>query len=125
MDNQETEQIHYFRIKEFDFNDVFDYSTIVRGTYNQVKNYLINKYKPEYRNKLDIDESSEDIHVLDYMPVTDENGNEVSIDDPRYDYLSETQDVRLSTSFSAELIYNDLFPHRFIDLTTGESVEND
>jgi hypothetical protein len=102
MSNQEP--INYFRIKEFDFNDVFDYDTYVKGTYDQVKKWLINKYRPEYQNQLDIDESSEDIYILDYMPVTDEDGNEVQPDDPRFDELNESQESRLSTSFSAELL---------------------
>ena len=90
---------NYYRIKEYDFNDVFDYSKIVYGTHEQVKRYLIEQYKPEHRKRLNIDESSEDIHILDYMDT------------------AEDEELRLDTSFSAELIYNDNFPHQFIDLT--------
>ena len=98
------EETNYFRIKEFDFNDVFDYDTYVKGTYDQVKKWLIDHYKPEYQTELDIDESSTDIYVMDWYPVTDENGNEISTDDPRYQDLADSEEARLSTSFSAELL---------------------
>ena len=122
--SQEIEKPQYFRIKEYDFNDVFDYSKYVYGTYDQVRKYLIGQYADEIKNELDIDESSEDIHIAYYMPVTDEDGNEVDSNDERYDELNESQEARIQLGFSAELTdKQDTENETLIDLTS-ESVEN-
>ena len=121
-------EAHYYRIKRFDYNDVFDYDTYVYGTYEQVKEYLIEQYKEEYRSQLDIEESSEDVYVLDYLPVTDENGNEIAQEDPRYEEFTQNNETLLGTSFSAELQetkdIDDEIRNKVIDLTDDERPED-
>ena len=122
-------EAHYYRIKTFDYNDVYDYDTYVYGTYEQVKEYLVEQYKEEYRSQLDIDESHEDIFVGIYMPVTDEDGNEVDPIDDRYEELQEQQEALLDISYLAELQetkdISDGIRNKVIDLTKMSKEEFD
>jgi len=85
-----------YLVTEGDFNDVFaKYETEFKDDLDaelyakrQLRDY---GYKPKQIEDL----GTTGICFGIYYPVSDDNGNEVSINDPRYEELNDQQDSRL------------------------------
>ena len=83
-----------FAITEGDFNDVFNRYELDFKDYNEAEQYAKEKFDPQYLDQVE-DIGSDSICLAIYYPVTDNEGNEVFDDDPRYDDLVEFQEPRI------------------------------
>ena len=83
-----------FAITEGDFNDVFNRYELEFKDYNEAEQYAKSMFEPQYLDQVE-DIGSDSICLAIYYPVTDNEGNEVFDDDPRYDDLVEFQEPRI------------------------------
>jgi hypothetical protein len=83
-----------YAITEGDYNDVFNKYELEFKNYNEAEQYAKSMFEPQYLDKVE-DIGSDNICLAIYYPVTDDDGNEISTDDPRYDELNEQQELRI------------------------------
>jgi len=100
----EEETVYVAHIRTGDFNDVFSTGDYVRGNYYQIEQQVLAYFTQEGREKAQDIGGAGSIVYACYFPVTDEDGNEVSEDDPRYEELNDTQELRIEYYVDAELM---------------------
>lgn len=83
-------------VTEGDYNDVFSKTEMEFNNNDEAEIYALNQFSDDARNKhLVEDLGTDSICFGVYYPVTDDNGNEIDENDPRYEDLSEQQELRL------------------------------
>jgi len=86
-----------YLVTEGDFNDVFNRTEMEFKDYSEAEKYAKSMFKQEYIDNGEVEDlSSMDSIVYGvYYPVTDDEGNEINENDPKYEELSEQQESRL------------------------------
>lgn len=90
-----------YLITSFDFNDVFGSEEIELDNYDDAVKYIYDQIKPQFHDQIEAIGGDPESFVIFY-PVTDEQGNEVKQDDPRYDELSDQQESRIELGYTIE-----------------------
>ena len=89
----------YAEVVEGDYNDVYS-RTQVKGTWEQIEEY-VKSYFSERGLREAEDMNTDGFGLYCLYPVSDENGNEIDPQDPRYDELSEQQEPLVQYSVEA------------------------
>ena len=108
-------------ITEGDYNDVYKRGPIVRGTWEQIENFVKGYFTEEGLRKAE-DIGSDGYCLAIYQNVTDEDGNEVAENDPRYEELSSNFESQIEYYVEAQPI-NEVNDEAFyiVDLTKEET----
>ncbi len=94
-----------YMVTKGDFNDVFERTELNFSNDITAELYAVQSLLDlGYTNDEIEDIGHTDICFGVYMPVTDENGDIVDSNDPRYDELNEQQEVRLEYYVEVSLI---------------------
>lgn len=91
----------YYEITEFDYNDVFSRRTLDFDSYDAAVDWVKNQFAPDIRDKVECIGGDPESYVY-YFPVSDEDGNEVKPEDPRYEALNEEQELRVQLGYTIE-----------------------
>ena len=79
-----------------DYNDVYSRDEMDFDNWDHADQYAFNYITQNGYKRDEIEDiGTTGICLAVYCPVVDDNGNEVSQEDPRYDELNEEQDLRI------------------------------
>ena len=90
-----------YEITCFDYNDVFSRDVLEFESYDKAVQYVENGIKPQFRKNFSWIGSDPDSYVS-YIPVSDENGNEIDSSDPKYDEYNEQQELRIELGYTIQ-----------------------